>query len=123
MSKIIRAINAMIAGASRITEVRQNGHEIFFLYNGQYKWSVIKNPREEGEYSLHYYPGEESLDYLAQVEGPEWEGVNFVTYSTKELKTREAKESLAELYLLVKEKVYGVDAALDDIIESSSDDF
>ena len=63
---------------------------------------------------MHYYPDETTIDEL--VTTSDWNSVNFVTYRTKDLKSREAYETFAELYLLLKEKLYGVDKVLDEII-------
>lgn len=126
MSKIIQAINTMISNSSNITKTIQNNRELFFLYSGRYKWSIVKPESTTEEYSLHYYPGEVSLDFLANIDEDDpdgWEDINFITYSTKELKTREARESLAELYLVVKEKIYGVGDALDEIIKTGNSEF
>jgi len=117
MSKIVRAINAMIANEKKISSVMkgQNG-EIFFLFDGKYKWSTRKG--EDGTY-LWFYPVDADLRTLAGVD--DWDGIPMVTYRASEIGTREAKESFEELYLLVKEKLYGVDDVLNDIIGQSDD--
>jgi hypothetical protein len=120
MSKIVRAVNVMISNSNGITTVISKQGEYFFLYDDKYKWSIRYNVAEDAYY-LYYYPGEQSLQALASFE--EWQTFDeFVTYSTKDLKTKEAYDSFSELYTLVKEKRYGIDAALDDIIGSGSED-
>ena len=111
MSKIVVAANAIINNPEDITNVRKSGNEYYFLYKGKYKWSISES---DGEYYVHYYPDESTIDEL--VSTSDWQSINFVTYSTKDLKTREAYETFSELYLLIKEKLYGVDKVLDDII-------
>jgi hypothetical protein len=46
----------------------------------------------------------------------------YVTYTTRVLGTREAVESFANLYTAVREKLYGVDKALDNIVNPSDMD-
>ena len=114
MSKIVQAANAMICNPEKISSVIQNGSEIFFLYNDKYKWSMTKNI--EGSYRLFFYPGDETLAQLACAEEYEWERINMVVYIDSEIGTREAKDTFAELYTLLKECVYGVHTVLNDII-------
>ncbi len=119
MSKIVQAVNAMIANPSFITDVikGEEGDEIFFLYKGKYKWSMAQ--RDQKCY-LWFYPGnEEALARLASYEGPDWEGVAMVAYNDAEIGTKEAKASFSELHNLIKEKVFGVNDALDDIISDA----
>ena len=115
MSKIVQAVNTMISNQKKITEVTRSalGSETFFLYDDKYLWSIAES---EGEYNLWFYPNGE-LSILAGYEGFEWDNVPMVRYSTDELGTREARATFAELYSLIKEKVYGVDEVLNDIIE------
>lgn len=111
MSKIVQAVNAMISNHHLISDVVRGENEIFFLYKGKYKWSM--NLRDDSYY-LWYYPGKQSIEHLAQ---EQWdEEIPMVTYKDADIGTKEAKASFAELYTVVKEKVYGVDAVLDDII-------
>jgi hypothetical protein len=119
MSKIIQAINTMITHSDKISKVIRGSMplgEIFFLYDQKYKWSISKND-EYDTYFLHFYSDDITLEELAAYVGDDWdEFTNFVTYSSKDLKAREAYESMGELYRIVKEKAYGIDKALDDII-------
>jgi len=116
--KIVSAVNAMIANSERIGDVIQgSGGETFFSYGGKYKWSM---KREDGEVKLWFYPGSQSLKELASYEGYDWQDFSdMVFYSSKEIGTREAADSFEELIRIVKEKRFGVDKALDDIIGSS----
>ena len=113
MSKIVQAVNAMITNADLITPVIQNDNEFFFVYRGKYKWSISKR---EDEHLLWYYPSDDSIESLAIYDGQDWVDTPMVTYRDSEIGTREAKASFAELYTLVKERLYGINAMLDDII-------
>ena len=62
MSKIVQAVNSMIANDNYISSVLQGQSEIFFLYKGLYKWSITK--RDDG-YHLWFYPGGQELRSLA----------------------------------------------------------
>jgi len=122
MSKIIQAINIMITNSEKISKAipGQNSDEIFFLYDQKHKWSIAKG--EDDNYHLHYYSDQQPLENIASYPGDDWGTfTQFVTYSTNDLKTREAYESMAELYRVVKEKAYGIDKALDDIIKSKDE--
>lgn len=114
MSKIVQAVNAMISNPDQITNVMRAEGELFFLYKAKYKWSMRVN--DKGEFFLYFYPGFEDLRELASKEPQEWEGTPMVTYKDADLGTKEATASFAELHMIIKEKVYGVDQVLDDII-------
>ncbi|UUZ72960.1 hypothetical protein LP415_05615 [Polaromonas sp. P1(28)-8] len=116
MSKIVQAVNAMISNPDKIGKVIRGESEFFFLYKDKYKWSM--SPRE-GDHILWFYPGDESLEQLASYEGQDWEDTSMVTYRDSEIGTKEAKASFAELYTLLKERVYGVNKVLDDIISDA----
>lgn len=118
MSKVISAANAMIANPKKIGPVLtgRGGNEIFFTYDGKYNWSMT-NPKDN--YFLFFYPASSNytLEQLASIEEPEeWDHLAMVRYDAKELGTREAMQTFSELYTVIKEKVYGVNEALDDII-------
>jgi hypothetical protein len=120
MSKIIKAVNAMVSNSNLIS-MAINGtsdREIFFIYDGKHKWSIIKNI--DNEYVLIYYPGNDDLSYIAGIPDEYWEqsNVRTVRYSTSELGTKEAIESMAELFTIVSEKLYGMDDILDEIIKT-----
>ena len=70
-------------------------------------------------YFLFFYPvtSNYTLEQLANVQDPqEWEHLAMVRYDAQELGTQEAMQTLSELYTVIKEKLYGVNQALDDII-------
>lgn len=118
MSKIVQAINAMIANPELISSVVQSGDELFFLYKQKYKWSILK--REDG-FHLWFYPGPETIEQLSSFEAEDWRlsGTPMIHYHDAELGTREAKSSFSELFTMLSEKVYGIDQALDDIISDN----
>ncbi len=117
MSKVVRAVNVMISNANKIDNCVRNNDEYFFEYDGKYKWSMSYND-SENVYYLYFYPGDGSIKELAYAGPEEWEHINMVRYSSGDFKGAEAHESFRELYTLLKEKVYGIDKALDDIISS-----
>lgn len=116
MSKIVQAVNSMVANPDLVNRVLRGFEgELFFLYKGKYKWSIRRN--DDGEFFLFYYPGDQTLEHLAQLQDYEWQDFGeMVSYSTKEIGTREARSSFSDLYTLLKERLFGVNEALDDII-------
>ena len=123
MSKIVKAINVMVSNPSLISNVLKGVHstECFFKYARNHYWSILKSPN--GVYYLHYYPGNPKLEHLAKIPDEEWDqhGPHSVSYNSRELATKEATESLSELFAIVNEKVHGMDDVFDDII--GTDDF
>ena len=115
MSKVVQAINAMIANHQLIENVTKGDDEIFFAYKGKYIWSAIK--RSDGVH-VWYYPGNISIKDLVEQEsmGLGFDGIPMVHYHDAEIGTKEAKASFSELYTLLSEKVYGIDEVLNDII-------
>lgn len=116
MSRIVSAINAMIANQSKISKVKpgaSSNNEIFFIYNNKYVWSV---GRSEGKYKMWFYPGgiEQYADLVSH-DGT-WEGIPMVSYLENEFATPEARQSIQELHRILSEKQFGMDAVLDDII-------
>jgi hypothetical protein len=69
---------------------------------------------------MAYYPGNLDISKLASIPDEHWEeaDISCVTYTSKELGTKEAKESMGELFNIVNEKAYGMDDVLEDIINS-----
>lgn len=112
MSKIIQAMNAMIANQKKIKSVRRaaNG-EIFFIYNNKHSWGLNSI---QGEHFLYFYPDNPSVETLLSVD--DWENIPMVVYKESDMRTREATSTFAELYSLLNEKVYGIDDVLDDIL-------
>ena len=115
MSKIVQAVNAMISNQENITKVIRGGDEFFFLYRDKYKWSIKKSD-EDNTHVLWYYPGPEPLEKLASLAGGDWGNISMVMYRDDEIGTREASATFAELYTIVKERLYRVNDVLDDII-------
>ncbi|MDB6445174.1 hypothetical protein PII47_17410 [Pseudomonas sp. 21TX0197] len=119
MSKIVVAVNVMIVQKDKISNVQAGGvdGEYFFLYDGKYKWSIFSD--DEDGYVLVYYPGHYSLEWLSSIPLEAWDdSIEMVLYRVKDIGTKEAKESFAELYAVLNEKKFGMDDVLDDIINS-----
>ncbi len=117
MSKIVRAVNAMISQEQKMSEVTIASGEYFFRYDGKYTWS-IKHDENTNVYFIYYYPEGEAPKHLVNVPPDVWDHKPFVLYKTDEIGTQEALQSFRELYSIVKEKLLGIDAVFDDIIES-----
>lgn len=117
--KIVSAVNAIILNKDRITNVI-NGidpGELFFEYDNKYKWSIT---RSDNTVKLWLYPTNMSLENLASMDSQEWQEFNqLIYYNAKDIGTIEAKESFEELYRLIKEKEFGADIILDDIVASA----
>jgi hypothetical protein len=122
MSKIVRAINAMVSNPDKIKAVTPGveNDEVFFSYMEKHKWSLVHENRED-RYLLHFYPADIPLERLARIPPGEWESIPMVSYSSDELSGREAIASMRDLYMIVREKAYGVDEVLDEIIADAND--
>jgi hypothetical protein len=120
MSRIVQAINVMISNSKLITEstIGENGSEYFFIYDQKHVWSIYED--SNGTLYLTFYPGNQDIGHLASISNGEWEIVNIktISYNSHELSTKEALDSLKELYKIAKEKVYGMEEILDEIISS-----
>ena len=114
MSKIVQAVNSMITNRDHISDVLKSADEYFFLYKNRYKWSMGR--RDDG-YHLWFYPGDQTLGQLVTMTNSNWAtDVAMIHYTDAEIGTKEARESFAELYTILSEKLYGIDEVLDDII-------
>jgi len=118
MSKIVSAINTMVSSPELITSVLMGGfdNEYYFKYDKKHSWSIMRN--SEGEYSLHYYPGDADITELAAIPEEAWSDFEpeSVRYSSKDIGTREAIESFRDLHTIIGEKAYGMDDVLNEII-------
>src|SRR5688572_33454279 len=112
MSKIVQAVNAMVATPDRIAKVVKVGDEYFFLYD-KYRWSIRRH--DDGSIGLWYYPGGQGLDELAaRSSDDEWQDVDMVYYVDTRIGTKEARASFAELYTVVTERLHNINTVLDD---------
>lgn len=116
MSKIVQAINAMISNPNLINNIHRSGKEYFFLYKNKYRWSISCETLEDDDYLLFFYPGNLPIENLSRLEPDEWDNIPLIRYQSSDIGTKEAKSSMAELYNILKERIYGIDEALDDII-------
>ncbi|WP_025630480.1 hypothetical protein [Vibrio parahaemolyticus] len=118
MSKIVTAINAMISNSEAITSVIQGEmeSEYFFIYDRKHSWSMHEN--SDQKLFLHYYPGGQDIVALSKIPDFAWheENIKMVTYTSEVLGTKEAKDSMKELYAILEEKAYGMDDILEEII-------
>ena len=122
MSKIVQAVNVMIANPQSIGDVlRGSNGELYFTYK-QYKWSIRRELAPKENYWIFFYPGEDSIETLASLSDDEWQDaeIPMVSYSSREIGTTEAQQTFAELYGTLKQRVYRLNEVLDDII---GDDF
>lgn len=122
MSKIVQAVNVMISNPQLINKVVKGGDELFFLYKNKYIWSMAKGEDSDDGHFLWYYPEAATLEEISSTKGSSWQNVTVVTYRDLEIGTREAKASFAELYTLLNEKLYGIDAMFKDILSELDDD-
>ncbi len=114
MSKIVQVINAMISNKEKITNVLKDKKEYFFLYNKKHKWSIATG--SDNYYYVHFYPTSNlTLEELAALDN--WNDFEeYITYTTKDIKTQESDESFTELYQIVSSKIYGLDDIFNEII-------
>lgn len=113
MNKIILAINSMIQNSDKISNVSVFDIEYFFEYKG-YIWGILELKED---YILTYYP--ESTTVTNVINRIEFmHDINSISYNSDAFKNQEDIESFRDLYLIIKEKLYGLDKVLDDIIEN-----
>ncbi len=113
MNKIILAINSMIQNSDKISDVSVFNNEYFFEYKG-YIWEIFKSKED---YILVYYPDISTvMDAMNLTKYSD--DVASINYNSDAFKNQEDIESFRDLYLIIKEKVYGLDKVLDDIIEN-----
>lgn len=117
--KIVQVVNAMITSKEKISNVIRDNDEFYFIYDQKYKWSISKVDSDD-DYFINFYPKDDiNIEEISLQRG--WGNYkDYVTYSTMDLKTREAHETFTELYQVVAGKLYGIDEIFDNII---GDDF
>jgi hypothetical protein len=116
MSKIVEVANAMISNKGKISHVKSDGDTYFFLYDEKYTWS-ISYEEVDNNYYLRFYPGDRSIDAIIKSSAFQFDkDTKAITYSTRDLGTREAYNTFRDLYIIVKEKLFEVDKVFDDII-------
>lgn len=114
MSKILKAVDSMVNSEELITDVKTLQDTLFFKYNQTYVWSIQK---ELGDFYLIYYVNHDevknvidAIKYMPNDPGA------YISYSSKDYKSSENGDNFAELYQIVKEKLYNIDTVLDNII-------
>ena len=89
----------------------------FFLFDGEFKWA-IERENNEGIYSVYFFPSDsKSIEELSNHQDLMYH-IEYVKYSTEELKSKEAIETFKELYQIVVEKVFDIDKMFDKIISA-----
>jgi len=119
MAKIVQVLNSMISNERKISNVLkgESMDSFFFMYDGKYKWSISKSQDYQSNdlYYVCFYPSTDySMEDLTRL--ADLYGINYVVYSTADIKTIEAYETFQELYQIVSEKLYGLDEIFDKII-------
>lgn len=119
MSRIVKAVNAMVSHKEKISSVAKYESLIWFTYD-RHKWSIAEH---SGHYYLAYYPDDVDIQELLKhdPEDPE-QAPTAVYYNTKEIATREALQSFKELYNICNEKLHNMDKVFDEIIGESAED-
>jgi len=120
-SKIIRVINKMISNSKRIGNVVKgalNSNEYYFTYDTKYKWSIVGEQTTNKDIVLYYYPLNDSIEQIAQMDETLLE---YVTYKCSDFKTKEAEESFRELLTIVKSNYLGIDQVFDQILDDTDD--
>lgn len=117
MNKIIQVINTMISNSGRISNVIESNEEYFFIYNNIYKWSILESKEDPEIIKLFLYP-DESIKLETLAFDTDYSVYSkFVSYSSQDFKSSEAIESFKELLNIVKDKIYGVDNILNEILK------
>ena len=121
MSKVIQVINTMISNSNKITDVVKGStdqEEYFFLYDNNYRWSILESVEEAELYYIAYIYPKTKLSVLNLASALSFTGEeSFVPYSSKDLKSQEALESFRELFNVVKSKLLGVDDIFSKILD------
>lgn len=113
MAKIVQAVNVMISNPELITKVARGTHdqnEFYFEYK-KFIWSLRK---ADDDYFLFYYPGKTKVEDVARLGS--FDNVDMMSYSTLAIRTTEAEQSFSELYEILRERLYGMNLVLDEII-------
>jgi hypothetical protein len=120
MNRIVQVINAMISNVDKIDNVSKSGYErYYFLYNNKHKWAISYDENND-DYFLTLYPVKDlTISQIIDFEDSQCinEPLDSVIYKSSDQKSREATESYAELYNIVKSKVFGVDDIFNDILK------
>jgi hypothetical protein len=114
MNKIVRAINAMISNASKITDVSMADGQYYFLYDGKHKWSITH--LGDDDYTLAYYASPYSIGQIHTLRTAPGFSVEPVPYSLSDIGTREARDSFCDLYTTIRDKASGLNKVMDEII-------
>lgn len=120
--KIVQVINTIISNKEKITEIKVDNKEFYFLYNNKTKWSVEKTYDDYREdYIVNFYPDDpdnivpSDLDDIISDKGF---GIltNFASYSARDLGTVEAYETFKDLFDILFDRIYGINDTFDSIL-------
>lgn len=126
MSKIVSAANAMISNSNKISTVINNNSYWFFLYDGKFAWCIESLDHEGENSSILYFLKAEGKFYVndaklfkrlghQDVRSLVKQG-DAIEYNSNEIGTDEALQAFRLLFTTVKEKGFGIDSVLDEII-------
>ena len=117
--KIVQVLNTIISNKDKISNVLRQDKEYFFVYDSIYKWSIIKSDKLD-DYIVIFYPTDQmKIEELASHQ--DWQSfTQYISFSSEDLKSKEALETFRELYQIVVSKIYGLDKIFDDIINGDN---
>jgi hypothetical protein len=120
MTKIVSAVNVMISNKNAIGNIKRSHGAFYFIYDKKYKWSIHPVKKSQ-DYVLFFYPGTVSLDTIMEMDVEDWNTFDeYIMYKTDEIKAPEAKKVFTELFTILKERQFGLDNILNDIIEKNT---
>lgn len=118
MDKIIPTMQAMLKHPENISDVcvgtESHVEEYFFVYGDKYKWSISQ--AEDGSYNLYYYALPQfTIKKIAGMRIEEQQP-NLMWFTSKNFPGKEQQLAFADLYKVVKAKLFNIDAVMEDII-------
>ena len=126
MSKIVRAANSMHSNSDKISNVINHNDHWFFLYDEKYAWCIETLIYEgQNRYTLYFLKDGESffINDIVKIGRLSRQNVKSlvkqgeaIEYDSNEIGTNEALTAFRLLYMDVKEKGFGIDKVLDEII-------
>jgi len=128
MSKIVAAAKAMLSNSNKISNVINTNSYWFYLYDQKYAWCIQSwNYEGENRYMLYFLKAGENfyVDEVGVFERLSRKDVksmvkdgDAIEYNSNEIGTDEALQAFRLLYTTVKEKGFGIDKVLDEIINA-----
>jgi len=122
MDKIIPTIQAMVKHPQNISDVCtgcENKDEYFFLYNKKYRWSISQS-EADGSFNLFYYAAPNmTIEEIASVPSDAQQEY-LLWFSSKNFPSKEQQLAFSDLLKIVREKLFNIDAVMEDIIGDDS---